>query len=134
MIAPGSTTTQCSSSTSIRIAALGIGLQQEYGAVTDIARRFGVSRPTVYGKASRAREALVEVFEPNKDGRLLATVKVDEAQLRRAIISAYVEGPNSVRDDQALVEAFYGLHVGYGKVFAILQEAQKRAAEEVRFS
>jgi len=111
MITPEISNTSLSSSDSLRIAALGVGLQGEYGAVTDIAREYSVSRPTVYGKAEQAREALTRLFEPGERGKVLASVEVDEAQLRRAIVSAYVEGPNSVRDVQALVKAFYGVHV-----------------------
>ena len=128
MITPGFETTQLSSTDSVRIAALGAGLQGEYGAVTSIAREFGVSRPTVYAKAEQGRAALARAFEPQESGELHATVEVDEATLQRAIVSSYVEGPNSVRDTQALVMAFYGIHVGYGKVHAILSEASKRAA------
>ena len=128
MITPGFETTQLSSSNSVRIAALGAGLQGKYGAVARIAREFSVSRPTVYAKAEKGRTALAQVFEPQESGKVHATVEVDEATLRRAIVSCYVEGPNSVRDVQALVEAFYGIHVGYGKVHAILQEAQACAA------
>jgi len=128
MTTPDSAKTSTSPFDSMKIAALAVGLQGKYGAVTDIAREYSVSRPTVYGKAEQAREALTRLFEPGERGRVLASVEVDEAQLRRAIVSAYVEGPNSVRDVQALVKAFYGVHVGYGKVFAIIEEAQKRAA------
>ena len=128
MITPGFETTQLSSCNSIRIAALGTGLQGKYGAVAGIAREFGVSRPTVYARAEKGLVALAEVFEPQEAGKVHATVEVDEATLQRAIVSCYVEGPNSVRDAQALVKAFYGIHVGYGKVYAIVAEAEKRAA------
>lgn len=128
MITPEISTTSLSFSDNLRIAALGIGMQGEYGAVTDIAREFGVSRPTVYEKTRRGQAALEEAFSEPEGGKVWTTVTVDEAQLRRAIVSAYVEGPNSMRDIQALVEKFYGLHVGYGKVFEILQEAMVRAA------
>ena len=129
MITPEISTTSLSSSDSLRIAALSVGMQGEYGAVTDIAREFGVSRPTVYEKMWQGQAALEGAFGEPESGKVWATVTVDEAQLRRAIILAYVEGPNSMRDAQALVMGFYGLRVGYGKVFAILQDAQKRAAE-----
>ena len=129
MITPEISTTSLSSSDSLKIAALSVGMQGEYGAVTDIAREFGVSRPTVYEKMWQGQAALEGAFGEAESGKVWATVTVDEAQLRRAIILAYVEGPNSMRDDQALVKGFYGLHVGYGKVFAILQDAQKKAAE-----
>jgi len=128
MITPGFETTQLSSTNSIRIAALGTGLQGKYGAVAGIAREFGVSRPTVYAKAEKGQAALAQVFEPQECGKVHATVAVDEVTLQRAIVSSYVEGPNSVRDVQALVKAFYGIHVGYGKVHAVLAEAEKRAA------
>lgn len=125
MITPEISNTSLSSSNSLRIAALGVGMQGEYGAVTGIARDFGVSRPTVYEKTKRGQAALEEAFGEPKGGKVWATVTVDEARLRRAIISACVEGPNSMRDVQALGEAFYGVHVGYGKVFEILQEAME---------
>lgn len=129
MITPELSKTSLLPSDSVRIAALAVGMQGEYGAVTDIAQEYSVSRPTVYDKGVRGRQALLDLFEPRGNGKVLARVDVDEAQLKRAIVSAYVEGPNSVRDVQALVEAFYGVYVGYGKVFAIIEEAQGRAAE-----
>ena len=128
MITPEISNTSLSSSDSLRIAALGVGMQGEYGAVTDIAREFGISRPTVYEKMREGQAALEEAFGEPEAGKVWATVTVDEARLRRAIISAYVEGPNSMRDDQALVKAFYNLDVGYGKVFAIVRQAEEQAA------
>jgi len=82
----------------------------------------------VYTKAEQGRTALAREYDPQASGKIYATVEVDEATLQRAIVSCYVEGPNSVRDTQALVMAFYGIHVGYGKVHAILAEASKCAA------
>ena len=46
MITPGFETTQLSSSNSVRIAALGAGLQGKYGAVARIVREFPISRPS----------------------------------------------------------------------------------------
>ncbi len=112
MVTPGFETTQLSSSNSVRIAALGAGLQGKYGAVARIAREFRISRPTVYAKTEKGRAALAQAFEPQESGKVHATVEVDETTLQRAIVSCYVEGPNSVRDVQALVESFYGIHVG----------------------
>ncbi len=43
MITPGFETTQLSSSNSVKIAALGAGLQGKYGAVARIAREFRIS-------------------------------------------------------------------------------------------
>lgn len=53
MTTPGSKTTQFSSNDSVRIATLGAGLQGKYGVVTRMARKFGVSRPTVYTMAEQ---------------------------------------------------------------------------------
>ena len=46
---------------SVKIAALAVGLQGKHGGVTDIAREYSVSRPTVYDRAERAREALTRM-------------------------------------------------------------------------
>jgi hypothetical protein len=113
----------------ITLSALAVGRQGEHGSKTSIARQFGVSRPTVYAKTRIAEAALREaLFPPEDEAKELARVVVDEAQLRRAIISAYLEGPNSIRDVQALVLSFYGLWISFGKIQMILAEAQRRAA------
>jgi len=129
MVTPALFTSNISTSDSIRIATRGIGSQGEYGAVTELAREFGISRPTVYEKVRRGQEALGQAFGQTSRQKVLATVDVDESTLRRAVVSAYTEGPNSVRDVQALVWAFYGVHVGYGKIYEIIEEAERKAAE-----
>ena len=126
---PPSSAKPLSESDVITLSALGVGRQGEYGAKTSIARQFGISRPTVYNKTRVAEAALKEAFFPPEDNaRALARVVVDEAQLRRAIISAYVEGPNSIRDVQALLMSFYGLWISFGKIQMILADAQRAAA------
>lgn len=72
-------------------------------------------RPAIFHateSTEKGRAALAQAFEPQESGKVHATVEVDETTLQRAIVSCYVEGPNSVRDVQALVESFYGIHVG----------------------
>jgi transposase-like protein len=94
MVSPALFTSDISTSDSIRIATRGIGSQGEYGAVTKLAREFGISRPTVYERVSQGQEALGQGFGQSRRQKLLATVDVDESTLRRAVISAYTEGPN----------------------------------------
>jgi hypothetical protein len=113
----------------LKLSAEAFGRQGQYGAVVDLAERYGVSRPTVYARGRAAKAVLVEALVPRGgEARPLVTVAVDKARLRRAVIAARVEAPASVRDIQALVKGFYGLHVGYGTIHAILAEAEGRAA------
>jgi len=108
---------------------LALGRQGEYGNVSELARRYGISRPTVYAQAKQAEAALLGVFAPrNDENKPLAVIAVDKARLTRVIIFAYVGGANSLRQVQAFVKDFYGLHVAYGTIHAIIVEAERRAA------
>jgi hypothetical protein len=116
-------------SNAIKLSAAAVSRQGEYGAIVDLSRMYGVSRPTVYAHARTAQAALVETFTPRgNEAKPLVTVAVGKAQLHRAVIAARVEAPASIRDVQALVKSFYGLHVGYGTIHAILAKAEGRAA------
>ncbi len=127
MISPN--TNAVSVSDTIKLSTLALGRQGEYGNITAICRRYGVSRPTVYAHARQAEAVLVEAFaRRSTEKRVLARVAVDRARLTRAVISTYLEGANSMRQVQALVQSFYGLHVGYGTIHAIIVEAERQAA------
>jgi hypothetical protein len=59
----------------------------------------------------------------------VVTVRVDFAQLSRAIVALRATAPNSIRCIEELLPALYpGVRLGYGSVQAIASEAEKRAA------
>lgn len=128
MITPSTFKSKLSPSDSVRISAFAVALQGEYGALSELARSFEISRPTVYAKLGAGREALENAFAESDLEKVYAAVQVDDRMLKRAIVGAYVEGPNSVRDVQALLRTFYGVHVGYGKIHQTLAEAERKAA------
>ena len=123
----GLTGTDLATSDKVELAAAALALQGWYGAMTDLAEEFGVSRPTVYSAGSEARAVLTEHYA--REGQARHLFAVDEEQLKRAIVGLRVAGHNSLRAIEALVPILYdGLHVSYGKIQGILAEAEERAA------
>ena len=51
----GLTRTDLTTLDKVNLAASAVGLQSEHGAVSGLARVFGVSRPTVYGARDGGR-------------------------------------------------------------------------------
>jgi transposase len=111
----------------VELAASALSGQGEYGAITELAEMFEVSRPTVYGAARAAEEVLTQYFEASASGE--RKVIVDEAQLERMVVALRIIAPNSIRAIEDLIPVVYpGVHVSYGKIQQILHEAEKRAA------
>lgn len=93
----GLTRTDLPTSRKVKLAASAFARQAEHGAKTQLARSFGISRPTVYAAASTAEEVLEKHFYEAESGYHPVTVNVDEAQLNRAIVAMRVMAPNSLR-------------------------------------
>jgi len=115
------------------LAAAAISGQGQHGALSALAERFGVSRPTVYAVSSEAREILEGHFNrasaPDASGWKPVQVCVDFAQLVRAVIALRGTGPNSIRVIEELLPALYpGVRLGYGTVQGISADAEARAA------
>ena len=56
------------------------------------------------------------------------TVRVDDAQLRRALVALRVMAPNALRPIEDLLPVLYpGVKVSYGKIQQLLVEAEERA-------
>lgn len=103
---------------------------QEHGKKSELAREFGVSRPTVYSAIERVSSVLTSYFDGEKQGSAPVIVKVDKAQLQRAIVALRVMAPNALRPIEDMISILYpGVSVSYGKVQQIVSEAEHRAVE-----
>ena len=112
----------------VQLAASALAGQGLYGAVTDLAATFDVSRPTVYGAAQAAEDVLTQYFEASVTGE--QSIVVDERQLARMVIGLRIVAPNSIRAIEDLIPIVYpGVQISYGKIQQILVEAEARAAK-----
>ena len=112
----------------VQLAASALAGQGIYGAMTDLAEVFDVSRMTVYSAAQTAEDVLTQYFEASFTGE--QSVVVDERQLERMVIGLRMVAPNSIRAIEDLIPIVYpDVHVSYGKIQQILTEAEARAAE-----
>ena len=112
----------------VDLAAAAITNRGEYGTVTDLSRLYGVSRPTVYEAKTTAEELLVRHF----GGKITnATyMLVDDAQLKRAIVTLRAIAPNSLRAIEDVLPILYPPvdTPSYGIIQQIVVEAEKNAA------
>jgi hypothetical protein len=111
------------------LAASAFAGQGTYGTKTALAREYGVSRPTVYAAGETGQTVLEEHFARVEEGAEVVWVKVDRAQLVRAIVALRVVAPNSLRAIEALVPIVYpGVERSYGWIQGICAEAEAKAA------
>ncbi len=111
----------------VQLAASAVAGQAKYGAMTELARQYEVSRPTVYAVGQTASEVLEQHFERAEAGK--QTITVDERQLERTIGGLRIIAPNSIRAIEDLLPIIYpGMHVSYGKIQQKLVELEQRAA------
>jgi len=92
----------------------------EYGVVTAVSRRVGVSRQTLYAWVERGRAALEQAFAP------LSAVVAD-AELERDILTLLVEGHASYRGIRRCLRQVGRRTVSVGTISAVVQEAERRA-------
>ena len=115
----------------IELSAAAVARQGEFGAVSELAEDFGVSRHTVY--EVQARTSTVLAAEIDADGQQdepMVWVPVDRRQLERAVVALRVVAPNSVRSIEDLLPILYpGLSPSYGTVQAMAADAEGRAAQ-----
>ncbi|MDQ5853444.1 MAG: hypothetical protein M3380_15505 [Chloroflexota bacterium] len=93
----------------------------DYGLVTHLSRRLGVSRQTLYAWHERGSQALVQAFLP-----VPAAPTVTPA-LERAILTLLIEGHASTRGIQACLRATTRQHVSLGTISAVITDAHQRA-------
>ena len=100
-----------------------------HGSKTALSERYEISRPTVYAVGAAAQSVLRSHFETPLLQGAAVDVRVDDAQLRRAVVALRVLAPNAIRPIEDLVPLLYpGVKVSYGTIQQMLVEAEGRAA------
>ena len=120
--------TDLTTSQKIQCAAAAVAGQHTHGAKTALSETYEISRPTVYAVGATAEAVLRTHFEAPLLGGAAVEVRVDDAQLRRAVVALRVMAPNAIRPIEALLPVLYpGVKVSYGTIQAMLVEAEARA-------
>ena len=121
--------TDLTTSQKIQCAAAAVAGQHAHGSKTALSERYEISRPTVYAVGSAAQSVLRSHFESPLLQGAAVEVRVDDAQLRRAVVALRVLAPNAIRPIEDLVPLLYpGVKVSYGTIQRMLVEAEGRAA------
>jgi hypothetical protein len=122
--------TDLTTSQKIQCAAQALARQDEHGSKTSLSREYEVSRPTVYAAGETAEAVLRSHFESRLLEGEAVEVRVDDAQLRRALVALRVVSPNALRPIEDLLPLVYpGVKVSYGKIQQLLVEAEEQARE-----
>ena len=120
--------TPLTTSQKIECAVMAAAGQEVYGAISEVSREFGISRPTVYKARDTACEVLRGHFEQEESAYRAVRVEVDEAQLERAVVALRVMAPNAIRPIEELLPILYpGVRASYGKLQSIFAQAEERA-------
>ena len=120
--------TDLTTSQKIECAAAAVARQHEHGSTTALSETYEISRPTVYAVGATAQSVLRAHFEAPLLGGAGVTVRVDDAQLRRAVVALRVLAPNAIRPIEDLLPVLYpGVKASYGTIQAMLVEAEARA-------
>jgi hypothetical protein len=93
----------------------------QYGMVSSVSSRYGVSRETLYSWKEKGKAALREAFTPKQERR------EEEVNIERAVLILFTEGHASYRGIQVCLESLLGIRVSIGKITSIVQNAGKRA-------
>ena len=121
--------TDLTTSQKIQCAAAAVAGQHAHGSKTALSERYEISRPTVYAVGAAAQSVLRSHFEAPLLQGAAVEVRVDDAQLRRAVVALRVLAPNAIRPIEDLVPRLYpGVKVSYGTIQRMLVEAEGRAA------
>ena len=119
--------TDLTTSRKIECAAAAVAGQHEHDSKTALSERYEISRPTVYAVGATAEAVLRTHFEVPLLGGAGVTVRVDDAQLRRAGVALRVVAPNAIRPIEDLLPLLYpGVKVSYGTIQQMLVEAEGR--------
>ena len=121
--------TDLTTSQKIQCAAAAVAGQHAHGSKTALSETYEISRPTVYAVGAAAESVLRSHFESPLLQGAAVDVRVDDAQLRRAVVALRVLAPNAIRPIEDLVPLLYpGVKVSYGTIQQMLAEAEGRAA------
>ena len=121
--------TDLTTSQKIQCAAAAVAGQHAHGSKTALSEAYEISRPTVYAVGAAAESVLRSHFETPLLQGAAVEVRVDDAQLHRAVVALRVLAPNAIRPIEDLVPLLYpGVKVSYGTIQQMLVEAERRAA------
>jgi hypothetical protein len=97
--------------------------------VSALADEHDVSRKTVYQLRGQASEALTAAFTVAsvEAPRGSFTWTLTEADIERTVVALRVVTPSSIRDIVAMLPIVYGFGWSYGKVWSVLQRAERQA-------
>src|SRR5712691_1093652 len=95
------------------------------GLVGELARRYGVSRQTLYALVERGAAGLVAALAPRPAGRpaLGRALVVDENRLRRAVVTLTVVGHASLEGVRGCLEEVLDVRRSAGYLSGVLDEA-----------
>lgn len=94
-----------------------------YGLVSQLSRKAGVSRQTLYSWKAKGQRALEAAFAPKEP----VEVGAKPCELQRAILTLLVQGHASYRGIQACLKELLGMEVSLGTIAAIVQTAGQQA-------
>ena len=121
--------TDLTTSQKIECAAAALAGQHAHGSKTALSEVYEISRPTVYAAGATAQSVLRAHFDRPLLQGAAVDVRVDDAQLRRALVALRVLAPNAIRSIEDLLPLLYpGVKVSYGTIQQRLVEAEGEAA------
>ena len=121
--------TDLTTSQKIQCAAAAVSGQHAHGSKTALSEAYEIWRPTVYAVGAAAESVLRSHFETPLLQGAAVDVRVDDAQLRRAVVALRVLAPNAIRPIEDLVPLLYpGVKVSYGTIQHMLVEAEGQEA------
>ena len=125
--------TDLTTSQKIQCAAAAVAGQHAHGSKTALSETYEISRPTVYAVGAAAESVLRSHFETPLLQGAAVEVRVDDAQLHRAVVALRVLAPNAIRPIEDLVPLLYpGVKVSYGTIQQMLVEAEGRGGAAQR--
>ena len=111
--------TDLTTSRKVQCAAAAAG-QYARASKTALSEAHEISRPTLYAAGAAAQSVLRAHFEALLLHGAAVDVRVDDAQLRRAVVALRVLAPNAIRAIEELVPLLYpGMKVSYGKRYEL---------------
>jgi len=114
----------------IDCAVRALATQDRHGAISDLSRELGISRPTLYEARDTASTVLEAHFKTSEPQGNPVHVVVDKAQLERATVALRAMSPNSIRAIEDMLPIIYpGVAPSFGKIQSITSEAEAKAAK-----
>ena len=101
----------------IDCAVQALAAQGSHGAISELSRAFGISRPTLYQARDTASTVLEAHFTGSQPQGGAVQVLVDQAQLARATVALRAMSPNSIRAIEDMLPILYlGVTPPFGKI------------------